>query len=406
MDNKLKILFLSNRIPFPIKDGHSRRTYHILKGLSEKHEVYFLSLYETAQEIEPQIIQHLRGFCNDVEVFASPSKKFSFPMVLRLLRSLFSIDPYTIWRHYSPPYLKRIQKLVKMMKFDLIHCDILPLSYTVQNINTIPRTITNHDVCYLKALRMSKQSHNLPLKLFLYFESQKLKMFESKIFEQMDMGLTVSEVDKNLLTELCPEGNFVVVENGVDTNKFKPLLTDIEPNTLLWVGGFGYSPNKEAIYFFLENIYPLIKKDVSDVKLNLVGGGITEKLNNISSYDPSITIFGYVDDPIPYIQRATVFIVPILSGSGTRLKTLEAMAAEKAIVTTSVGCEGIEGIDKIHYLIADKPADFAKCVIDLLNDSDLRKALGINARKLATQKYDWGIILEKLNNIYKTLKIN
>jgi glycosyltransferase involved in cell wall biosynthesis len=377
-----------------------------MKGLAQKNEVYFLSLNETSGEVDPITLQHLINVCSHVEVFAAPPKKISFPMVIRLLRSLISRYPYTIWRHYSPAFVKRIQELLKTKKFDLIHCDILPLAYTILTIRDTPCTLTDHDVCYLKALRMSKQSRNLLLKLFLYFESQKLKWFESKIFEQVSMGLAVSEVDKDRLNEICPKGKFAVIENGVDTDEFKPLIDVIEPKTLLWVGGFEYSPNREAVHYFLDRIYPLIKKEIADVQLNLVGGSVTKKIKSISSHDPSIHVLGYVDDPLPYIRRSTIFIVPILSGSGTRLKALEAMSAGKAIVTTSVGCEGIEGEDKVHYLIADQPMNFAFSVVSILKNPDLQKSLGINARKLAIKKYDWKNIINKINSVYQDLATN
>ncbi len=403
MNNRLKILFLSNRIPFPIKDGQSRRTYNILRGLAGRNDIYFLSLYESIEEIDPQTIDHLKSFCDDVEYIISPSKKISFQMVIRLLRSLVSSDPYTVWRHYSSAYIKRIQDLLKERKFDLIHCDILPLAKTIQRVKTIPCTLTDHDVCYLKALRISEQSRNLLLRIFMHFESFKLKNFERKIFKQISMGITVSEIDKKILSVLCPEGNFTVIENGVDTDTFRPADGATEANSLLWVGGFGYSPNREAIYYFLKEIYPLVKKKAKNVKINIVGDGVTKKLKSLSAGDSSINIIGYVDDPIPYIQKATAFIVPILSGSGTRLKTLEAMSAAKAIVTTSVGCEGIDGIDKIHYLIADRPLDFANSIIELFNNPNLQQKLGVNARRLATQKYDWKIVSEKINNLYKNM---
>lgn len=396
----LKILFLSNRIPFPVKDGQSRRTYNILKGLAQKNEVHFLSLYE--EEADSKIIEHFESFCKYVEVLPSPPKKISIFMVLRILRSLISQDPYTIWRHYSRPFMKRIQELANNRKFDLIHCDILPLAYTLRNIKGIPCTLTDHDVSYLKALRISEQARGLSLKLFLQHESRKLKKFESKIFEQVHVGITVSSLDKAILLDLCPKANVMVIENGVDINHFTPSKT-MDQRSLVWVGGFGYAPNREAIHYFLERIYPLIKKEVPEVMLNLIGNGVTEKIKNFSSHDPSIKIFGYVDDPIPHIQRATVFIAPILSGSGTRLKILEAMAAGKAVVSTTVGCEGIEGIEKIHYLTADKPADFAKCVTDILTNPKLRQQLGVNARKLAIQKYDWETIVDKINKTYEDL---
>jgi glycosyltransferase involved in cell wall biosynthesis len=402
MDKRLKILFLTNCSPFPMRDGQTRRTYNVLKGLAQWHEVYLLSLYEDVKEIEPESIQHLKSFCKEVEMHPAPPKNFSLPMLLRLVCSLVSVAPYTIWRHYSRTYLERIHELTRIEKFDLIHCDILPLAYTVRGFNNTSTTLTDHDVSYLKALRMAKNS-NILLKLFLYLEAYKLKKLEGKVFEGVDIGIVVSGVDKKRLDDLCPRGKFEVIENGVDTDEFKPNHENTEADTISWVGGFGHYPNREGIYYFLENIYPLIKKNINDVKLYLVGGGITDKLRKIAATDLSIKLTGYVDNPLPYIQKASLFIVPLLSGGGTRLKILEAMAAGKAIVTTTIGCEGIEGIDGEHYLIADEPGEFAKKAVQVLNNSQLQMYLGNNAMSIVKQKYDWKIICRRLNRVYQML---
>lgn len=407
MDRRLKILFLTNRSPFPMKDGQTRRTYNILKGLAEKHEVFLLSLYEEKEEINPDRIEHLKGFCENVEMHASPLKKLSFSMTIRFLRSLISKYPYTIWRHYSRSYLKRIHELIKNGEFDLIHCDILSLAYTVRNLKTLPCTITDHDVSYLKALRMAKQINNILIKLLLFLEAYKLKRLENKVFEEVDVGIVVSELDKKLLNKLCPRGKFEVIENGVDIEKFKPNSESTDYNSLLWIGGFDHYPNREGINYFLKKIYPLIKEQLNDdVKLYVIGDGVTNKLKKLACKDSSIKILGFVDNPLTYIQKASVFIAPLLSGGGTKLKVLEAMAVGKAIATTKIGCEGIEGKDKEHYIVADTPEEFAESVIELLNDQNIRKYLGNNARKLAEEKYDWRIICKKMDIIYSRLSQN
>ena len=129
MHKPLKILFLSNRSPLPIIDGHTRRTFNILKGLSENNQVYLLSLFETPAEIEAHNIKKLERFCHKVEFLPSPSKKVSIPMLARLLRSLFSREPYTIWRHYSKSFSVRVDQLIQKESFDIVHCDILPIVY-------------------------------------------------------------------------------------------------------------------------------------------------------------------------------------------------------------------------------------------------------------------------------------
>jgi len=250
---------------------------------------------------------------------------------------------------------------------------------------------------------MAKDSSNLLLEAFCYLEAFKLKRLESRIFRELELGIVVSEVDKSLLQKLCPEGRFEVIENGVDVSKFRPNPEKADPNTLLWVGGFDHFPNKQGIYWFLDSVFPLIKRGLPEIELQLIGGGVPDKLKRLASADFSIKLLGYVDDPIPYIQRATVFIVPILSGSGTRLKLLEAMAVGKAIVTTNIGCEGIEGADDKHFLITDTPEQFSAAITKLLNDKKLRLFISNNARQIAEKKYDWKILLERLDSVYKEL---
>jgi polysaccharide biosynthesis protein PslH len=400
-DKPMKILFLSNRGLLPIKDGHTRRSYNILKGLAEKHQVYYLSLYESPEEISSENVNDLKSFCSHVEFYPAPSKKISIPMLIRVIRSLFSIDAYTIWRHYSKLFLDRVNELITIGEFDLVHCDILPLAYTVRNRCDIFRSITDHDVSYLKCLRMAQESKNILLKTFMFLESWKLKRLESKIFMQVDLGIAVSELDRDILQRVCPRGCFEVIENGVETAKFIPGCSKEEFNKIVWLGGFDHYPNKQGIYYFLEDIYPKIKQEILDVKFDIIGSGITEKLSHLVQNDCSINLMGYVDDPLPFIQRASVFVVPILSGGGTRLKVLEAMSAGKAIVGTSIACEGLDGINGQHFIIADDATTFAKEVVKLLQDNTLGVMLGSNARKLVVDHYDYTSICKKLNILYQ-----
>jgi glycosyltransferase involved in cell wall biosynthesis len=392
---------LSNRGLLPIKDGHTRRSYNILKGLAEQNQVYFLSLYETPEEIEQNNVNELKSFCSHVEFHHAPLKKLSIPMLLRLTRSLFSMDAYTIWRHYSRSFLKRVDELISTGEFDLVHCDTLPLAYTVRARSDIFRSITDHDVSYLKCLRMGEECKNILLKMFMILESIKLKKLESDIFKHVNLGIAVSDLDKNLFQELCPEGKFTVIENGVDIAFFKPINKDVLKNKLVWVGGFEHYSNKQGMYYFMDNIYPTIKKLIPEIELDVIGGGVTEKLMNMANNDKSINLLGFVDNTLPYIHRAAVFIVPILSGGGTRLKVIEAMSAGKAIVSTRVGCEGIAGKDGKHFIIADSPTDFANAVLKIVLDDNLRNQLGDCARELVKTKYDWHIIIDKLCKIYQ-----
>ena len=313
MVTKKRILFLSNRGLLPIKDGHTRRSFNILKGLALNNQVYFLSLFETPEEVAPENIEELEQLCYRVEFLPAPSKKMSAEMLFRLFRSLFSADPYTIWRHYSKRYFQRVNELLLSEQFDLVHCDILPVCYTIRNRNDVFRSLTDHDVSYIKCLRMGKDSGNILLKAFLYLEAVKLKRLERNIFRQVDLGIAVSDLDKEVLQGLCPEGRFLVVENGgrrVEVDRFKPSGEPQVKNRLLWLGGFDHFPNRQGILFFLEKIYPLVKQENHDVSIDIVGGGVTNDLGKFALKDSSINFTGYVDDPLIYLDKAEVFVCP------------------------------------------------------------------------------------------------
>ena len=234
----------------------------------------------------------------------------------------------------------------------------------------------------------------------MYLEASKLKMLEKNIFKQIDLGIVVSELDKKKLQKLCPKGNFLVVENGVDIDKFQPVLEMQEQSKLLWLGGFGHYSNREGVIFFQNEVYPLVKKEVPGVSMDIVGGGITNEIRRFAQIDSSINLTGYVDDPLPYLNRATVFVAPVFTGGGTKLKVIEAMAAGKAVVTTTVGCEGIDGIPGQHYFVADDSHGFAMHVVRLLNDESLRAFLQINAREFVSAEYDFNKICRKLDDYY------
>nr|WP_281432467.1 glycosyltransferase [Desulfatitalea alkaliphila] len=324
-------------------------------------------------------------------------------MFWRFLASLFSVETYTSWRHYSFEFNKRVNEILSIREFDLVHCDILPIYYTIHNRKDVFRSVTDHDVSYLKCYRMARNTPNIFLKSFLYYEGIKLKRMEKNIFRSVDLGIVVSETDKQALVKICPEGNFLVIENGIDVDLFQPFNGTISVGKLLWLGGFSHYPNIEGIKFFLRYVYPLVKRFAPYVSIDIVGDNVTEDLRQFAKMDPHICFTGFVEDPLPYLNSAEIFVAPIMSGGGTKLKVLEAMAAGKAIVTTSIGCEGIEGIPGVHYLVADNEEGFAEAILLLLNNKELRHKIERSAHQLIVSKYNIEDIAEKLSDYYNRI---
>lgn len=400
---KKKILFISNRGLLPINDGHSRRSYNLLKELSELNDITLLFLYESKVEISDSVLEKYNKIGCRFEYVKSPNKKISINFIYLLIRSIFSRLPYAIWRQYSKKFEKLIKSYVDSSEFDIIHFDNIPIMRSVIGSNYKFTSITDHDVSYEKIKRISENCKFYPLKMFLYIEYLKLKSFEKQIFNNANLSIVVSEHDKNIFKKLCRESEILVAENGIDFTSFNFTGLDKISGRLVWLGGFQHVANKQSILYFLSEIYPLIKLNFPNVSLDIIGSSVTEDLYLFSKNDNSVKFYGFVTDPAPIIEVADVFIAPVVSGGGTKLKVLEAMSMKKAIVCTSVGCEGIDGVDNIHYVVADDPCKFSNCVVELLINQKKNKFIGENAYKYVVNRYGYKAIAKKIDDEWSKL---
>ncbi|VAX32448.1 hypothetical protein MNBD_NITROSPIRAE02-919, partial [hydrothermal vent metagenome] len=306
-------------------------------------------------------------------------------------------------KYYQKNMKRKIREVLKENKIDVVHFDMLHMSRYQTLMDGMPTTLTEHNVESLRILSLLRNSKNVAFKAFMYLQYIKLKSFEKRACAGFDICAAVSEDDLKALKAMSPDANLVVIPNGVDTGYFAPDDTPSLPNSLIWVGGMNSIYNREAVDFFIEEILPLIQKEIPGVTFTVVGKSPTKKLLHIAKTNKNIEIVGYVEDVRPYICKAAVYIAPIKSGGGTKLKVLNALSLAKPVVTTSVGAEGIEVKDNKHLVIADDPGLFAKRTIELLKEPQNAAKLGENGRRLMVEKYDWGIIGEKMNRIYEKL---
>ncbi len=215
--------------------------------------------------------------------------------------------------------------------------------------------------------------------------------------------MCVSDIDIDIFRKMAPDARYELVANGTDIEYFTPLPSPEDSKRLIYAGGMSWYPNADAMEFFAEGISPLVEKDVPSVCLDVLGSHPPTRLVEIAKTKENIKIHGFVDDIREYMRQAAVYIVPIRVGGGTRLKILDAMACGKAVVSTSVGCEGLEVTPDENILIGNTPEEFARQVVRLLKDSTLRNRLELNGRRLVEQKYSWDIIGARLNGIYKSV---
>ncbi len=397
----MNILFLSTRSPYPLISGHSLRTYHILKGAAQKHTVTFVTFVQLPEhELKEDSLNHLRGFCKAVYPFEIPADKSKTKLATMLFLNLFSSLPF-VAQKYDVPFMRRkIREVLQKEHIDLVHVDMLPLTVYVNEFEPLPKILVNHNVESVRLYRWFKTEHNLLKKAYLGIQWLKLKSFEHSAMNKYDCCVVVSEIDKQLLMGMGIKQRFFVVPNGTNTEFFKPNNDRMTNHSVLWIGHMDVHTNKDAVLFFWREIFPILRRKYPEVKMTFVGTAPPKEIAEAAQIDGRVGVTGFVDDIRPYLEEAAVIVVPIRIGSGTRLKILDAMAMKKAIVSTSVGCEGLRVSDGENILIANTPQDFADKVVKLLSDNGMRRKLEENARNLA-KEYDWSHLCEIQEQIYQ-----
>ena len=277
---------------------------------------------------------------------------------------------------------------------DSIYADAVP--------QKIIKVLDEHNIVVNQINTIIETEHKIVRKLLLKYEYWKLKKYEEQICNQMNLCLVCSEKDKSALRQLGVTRKITVIPNGVDLNYFSvSSFASSNGHDLIFVGTLDYDPCEKGVWYFCDKILPLIKHQIPDVRFVAIGRNPSKRLQVIATANSGITLTGRVEDIRPFIYRARVFVVPLLSGSGTRLKILEAMAMGIPVVTTSIGVEGIEAVSGEHLWIADSPTEFTKAIVRLLCNLNEAEEIRIKARLLVESQYSWLTICHKLLQEYK-----
>jgi sugar transferase (PEP-CTERM/EpsH1 system associated) len=403
----MKILIIAHKMPYPPRGGATLRNFNLMKECSKNNEIHLLTFTQEPYLRDPEklreSIEYLKKYCSEVKVFKIPSDYNRLYWYLLLFLNLLSIDPYSVWKFWSPAMTKAIKKHMKNHDFDLIEIGCISLIKYARLAPGLPRLMIHHNLESQLLFRRSKISRNWLAKIYLALQAYKLRRLEKIACRTFDYHTTVSELDKKVLLEISSNINVAVVDNGTDTDYFKPMNVSLEEDTLVFAGSMSWYPNADAMIFFVKEIWPLIKKKIPDIKLNLIGSQPPAELIELCQIEPGVNLLGFVEDVRTYIAKSSVYVVPIRVGGGTRLKILDAMAMGKAIISSSIGCEGIEVRDGENIVIADDPEKFAEKIIQLLRNKSLRNRLEIAARETAVKYYSWSHIAPKLEAIYSQL---
>jgi len=392
----MKLLWVKAGGFLPLDTGGKIRSYNIVRELARSHSVTVFTFYPEQEPDRNPEMEHVvdAAICRPIRVPGTRSPREMF----RYAATFLSRQPFAFLKYCRPEIRAAVRNVVTAGAFDAIICDFLLPGGVIPWDMTIPKILFTHNVEALIWRRHYDNTANLLWKAVFWREWRTTERMETSYIRLSDHVVTVSDVDRQMFAQQIPSERITTIPTGVDTQVFCARGRSQVPHSLVFAGSMDWMPNEDGILFFLQQVFPSIQMAVPEVTLKIVGRHPSLRLQETARRYSNVALTGCVDDVRPHLDEAEVFIVPLRVGSGTRLKIFEAMAMEKAIVSTSLGAEGLPVTHGENILIEDEPASFAAAVIQLLNDSSLRRSLELAGRNLVQSRYSWESVASQFVN--------
>lgn len=400
----MKLLQICNKAPYPANDGSSIAIYHMAKGLIEnKVDLHLLT------------INTKKHFKNDhlvPEVFKAKSHyrsvyKNTDTSLIGAFMNLLTNESYFVSRFYFKEFQEALIKKLQEERFDIVQLEGLFMGSYIKLIKKHSNAkiiLRAHNVEFLIWERHIANEKNIFKKWYLQIQTKRLKTFELKTLQEVDAIVSITDADKDYLKTLVPAKKIVNSFTGVDLNDYQlnPAIPHQE-KTLFYFGSMDWIPNQEAVEWFLNECWEQILKQIPNCKFVIAGRNMPEKFKNLSL--PNVIIAENVDNKTDFYSAYQIMIVPLLSGSGLRIKIIEALSYGKAIVSTTIGAEGIPVTNNHNIIIADTAKDFSKAVLSLLENTQKQTELEKNAKIFASELLNNTTITAKLVSYYNSFVI-
>jgi glycosyltransferase involved in cell wall biosynthesis len=407
MKPRPRVLVLAQCLPYPPDSGVTSRTFHILRELQLEFDValvpYFRVNHQPDRAARDAACEALRRVVTYVADPAPiPGEHRRVRRVWDHLRSLATGRPYTQYQYDSGTFAESLQAAIRACPPDLVHLDSLDMYRWLPDVPSVPVACTHHDIDS-ELLRLRAQHLRSPLlRGYMTLQAGRVARLERELCPRLALNVMMSDLDAQRLKRVAPGAVTVVVPNGTDTEFLHPNGGTAAPGRVVFVGPTYSHPNRDAVEFFLQETWPGIRAADPTASLQLIGRSAPPDQARYDA-EPGVQALGQVPDIRPALTQARCVVVPIRIGGGTRIKILDAWALGKAVVSTSIGCEGLDAVDGENILIRDTPAAFARAVFDVLHDARLRARLERNARCTALEKYSWSLVGRTIRSAYAEL---
>ncbi len=382
----MEILFLSPWCPYPADNGSKLRIFHLLRGLSNRHTLDLIAFCPDAPI--PQASQELRQFCRSVSLL--PETPFAGRRLGRAV-GLLSAQPRSMAGNFSSAMAALVEQTISQRRYSALVC---------AQLHMLPYALRTYDVpiifeeLELAMLADTACSGRLRASMTWW----KTRHYVAVSMRRCAGATVVSATEEHLARQIAPPGiPLAVVPNGVDTAELAGNFGSPEPNTLIYPGALSYDANHDAMAYFLNAIFPLIRHECPNVRLRVTGRATSAQIATLPNIE-GVEFTGYLDDVRPAVARSWVEVVPLRKGGGTRLKVLEALALGTPVISTSKGVEGLALQPGRDVLVADTPADFAAQTLRLLRFPALRADMAAHGRRTVAS-YDWSQSIARLEDL-------
>jgi glycosyltransferase involved in cell wall biosynthesis len=393
----MKILWVKAGKILPVDTGGRIRSYNIMRHLAARNELTFLSYYpgERDEAYERELAERFPRAVS----FPAGAPEGKLGLAMHYLTRLPSSAPYAVAKFTAPSVKRALMDIVQREQPDVAVCDFLAASLNFPDPLPLPSVLFQHNVESALWNRQATHERNPVKKAVFSIEAAKMRRYEPATVARFPHVVAVSENDRSLMSPMTDPSRITVVPTGVDTAAYRTdAAVGQDKPTVMFLGSMDWPANIDGVELFCEQVWPQVIAAVPEARFQVVGRNPSPRTQKLAS--DSVEIVGGVKSVMPYLQDAAVFVVPLRIGGGTRLKIYEAMAAQRAIVSTSIGAEGLDYRDGTDIVIADEPGAFADQVIRLLRDREARVKLGRGAGETAA-RFDWEAVSKEFEAVLR-----
>jgi glycosyltransferase involved in cell wall biosynthesis len=385
----MKILWVKSDFLHPTTRGGQIRTLEMVKRLHARHEVHYLAFDDG---VSPEGLRRANEYSFKqyaIPHTAPPRRSLAF--AAQLVAGTFSSLPLAVSRYRSDAMRRRISELIRAEKFDSIVCDFLIPAVNFDDLSQC--VVFQHNVETIIWRRHAETATDPLRKYYLQRQADRMFTFEQHVCRSCSRLIAVSQSDAQLMESMFGVKGVPAVPTGVDVDYFKAGAPAAPVADLVFVGSMDWMPNSDGMFYFMREILPLIRAKRPRCAVAIVGRNPGPDIRALADRDPLVTVTGTVPDVRPYLWGSPVSIVPLRVGGGTRLKIYEAMAAGAAVVSTSIGAEGLDVSSPDHLRLADTPESFAEACFELLDDEPGRRRMAQAALELVSTRFSWDSVV-------------